>query len=104
MRIIITGKNLKVTPNMTKLTEKKLGSPITKVLPKLNQEIETAGLTVKQHSRWGYVIKFNLLLPKNYHIVAKSHQKTYILALTDLKEKVEKQIKRYMEKIKSTSV
>lgn len=97
MKILLTGVNMDIPDYMPQLVEKKLAHNLEKILTNVNQQTITADLIIEKHTRWGYVLKFTVLLPKKKRIFAKSHQKDFLLCLTDLREKLEHQIKKAYE-------
>jgi len=101
MRIKIIGDNLKITPRIRKLAAEKIGRGLEKHLPPLNQEIKTATMTITKRTRWGYKVNLDMRLPENYQIFAEEKQETLLTALVKLREALEKQIKKYKERLKA---
>jgi ribosomal subunit interface protein len=103
MRINILGNQIKINNNIRSLVAKKLGQKLEKHLPRLNEEIKTAGLHIKKHSRWGYKLKFNMRLPKDKHLFAETKKDNLATALVELRKKLIKQIKKYKQELNYSS-
>lgn len=100
MRIKIVTENLKLSPAIRKMVNQKIGRDLEKYLPQLNREIKTARVKLVRSPRWGYRATFNLWLPKKYSLYAESHQNTLRQTLTDLRDKLRRQVKKYQGELK----
>lgn len=99
MRIKLTTKDINNKERVEKLVEEKIAAGLDKLLTPFEEEIKTATITVVKKTDWGYEIRFNLVLPGGEGIFADSRSDKLIKALTQTREKAEKQIKKYREKI-----
>lgn len=94
MRITITTDNLELTNKEKELIIEKVGEGLVKFIPGLNPELATATVTVRRHSRWGYELHFDLWLPDKKHLFAKTRKEELIFALTDLRDKIRRQLEK----------
>ncbi len=101
MRIKLIGDNLEITDEIRQLIYNKLAEDLEKMLPELNQEIKTADMRLSKHSRWGYEVNFDLRLPEKEQLYAEVHKRSLKLAMTELREQLEGQIRKYREKLRS---
>jgi ribosomal subunit interface protein len=100
MRIKIIGDNIDINPRIRKLVIEKVGEGLEKYLPKFNQEIKTATVRIKKHSRWGYKINFDMWLPEKYHIYAEERKGRLLSTLVGLRDQLIRQIKEYKGRLK----
>lgn len=71
---------------------------LDKLLQNYNQEVKTAVVKVGRGTRWGWEVNFDLMLPGNHRIFADHKDENLVVTFTGLREKLEKQIKKYREK------
>jgi len=97
MNIKIDDNHLEISPEVKAVIIEKLSSKIDQLLPDLNNEIKTAFLHIqKDKKNKNYIAKFDMALPgqKNTFYAETCHHEL-ISAITDLREAIEKQIKKY---------
>ncbi len=82
---------------MKTLVDEKLGKRVLKLIPKLPKD-KVAQIRLKEGSRFGYKASFSMILPGNFKVFAETKAKTFMEAVSDLWEKVERQIKQFKEK------
>lgn len=81
------------------LIQKRLISKLKKYLTNFETHIQNAALTIRQGSRWGYNLRFNMSLPKNEKVFAEASGKTIEDALVPLRDKITKQLQKYRSKL-----
>lgn len=97
MNIQINGVNLIISLKIRKMINNKFVAKLDKLLPQFNNELKTAFLHIQREKKYKtYVAKFDMTLPglKNT-IHAESSHHDLEPAIVDLREAVEKQIKKY---------
>lgn len=99
MHFELIVKNTEPTERMKKLVEQKLGSDLEKHLVPITEDLKTATVTIEKDTRWGYTVSAKLVLPGDQHLFAQNKHEKVITAVTGVRDKLERQIKRY----KSTS-
>ncbi len=99
MRIKLTTKNIDNKERAEKLVKDKIAAGLDKLLAPFEEELKTATITVIKKTDWGYEVRFNLALPGGERIFADSRSDKLIKAVTQTREKAEKQIKKYRDKI-----
>lgn len=100
MRIKIIGDNLEITDEIRDLVSEKISRDLEKYLPELNKEIKTATMKISKLTRWGFRVNFDMRLPKNYQIFAEEKNETILSSLVSLREQLERQMKKYKQKIR----
>lgn len=101
MRIKIVTDDVEINDRILNIIQDKIDKGLEKYLPSLNEDIKKATVTIQKRSRWGYKIKFNMWLPKKEHIFAEEEGDDLLETFTRLREDLEKQLKKYREKLKS---
>lgn len=99
MLVNINSKDIKLTDRMRSLVNKKLGATVTKYLRGIPHD-KMAEVRLKKGSRFGYRISFSMLLPGNFKVFANAKAKTFFLAVTALREKIERQLLEFKGKRK----
>jgi ribosome-associated translation inhibitor RaiA len=86
---------------MTEIVEEKMAKPLERLLQKhFNEEIKEATLKVHEYERKGeYEVNFNMWLPGKEHIFAKKTADNFVGAITQLRESIEKELKKYREEL-----
>jgi ribosomal subunit interface protein len=98
MNIQIDDNRLEISPEIKAIIIDKLASKIDQLLPDLNNEIKTAFLNIKKDKKYkNYIVKFDMTLPGKNIIYGETCHHELISAITDLREAVEKQIKKYKQ-------
>jgi len=101
MIIKISGNNLKINKRIKKVVEKKLAKGLDKLLPEeLDRDLKKGVLVIEKHSRWGYKVSFEMKLPEHYQLYAQERKETITKTLVSLREKLQKQLKKYRENLK----
>lgn len=91
-----------MTPEMEEILREKIATHLERYVPdSLNDEIKTADMAISEHSRWGYVLNFDMRLPQKAHIFAEARNEVFEQAATELREKLEPQLKKYSESLRS---
>jgi len=97
MNIQIKGVNLIISLKIRKMINDKFVEKLDLLLPQFNNELKTAFLRIQRDKRYkDYDVKFDMTLPgqKNpFHAETKHHELE--AAIVDLREAVERQIKKY---------
>jgi ribosomal subunit interface protein len=94
MILQISTQNFELTEKIKELVNSKLSLKLDRLLKSINPELQAAKIHLKQYSL-GYLVKFEMSLPPRHQIFAQSQNEILTTALTELKEKIEKQILRY---------
>ena len=97
MNIQIKGVNLIISLKIRRMINDKFVTKLDLLIPKFNNELKTAVLRIQKDKRYkDFDVKFDMTLPgqKNtIHAETKHHELE--AAMVDLREAIEKQIKRY---------
>jgi ribosomal subunit interface protein len=97
MNIQINGINLIVSLQVRRMIQVKFVNKLDQLLPTLNNELKTAFLHIQKDKKYkNYTVSFDMTLPgqKNtFHAETVHHDLTP--AIIDLREAVERQIKKY---------
>jgi len=97
MNIIITGVNLIISLKIKAIIRTKFTNKLDQLLPQFNNELKTATLHIEKDKKYkNYTAKFDMSLPglKN-PIYAEVNHHELTSAIVDLREAVERQIKKY---------
>lgn len=101
MQIIINAENIELNDKIREYVDEKIGKELERLLGNIsNVESTKAIVTINKRSRWGYKIKFDMILPVKEHIFAEDINKDLLTCLTELREKIEIQLTKYRDKIK----
>ena len=97
MNVRITGANLIISLKIKRIIHSKFIKKLDQLLPQFNDELKTASLQIQKNKKYkNYTAQFDMTLPgqKNtLHAEVTHHELTS--AIVDLREAVEKQIKKY---------
>lgn len=97
MNIQIKGVNLIISLQIRKVINDKFVTKLDLLLPQFNNELKTAYLRIQKDKKYkDFSVQFDMALPgqKNaFHAETRHHE--LIPALIDLREAIEKQIKKY---------
>lgn len=97
MNIRIKGVNLIISFKVRRLINDKFVVKLDQLLPQFNNELKTAYLHLEKNKKYkNYIAKFDMTLPgqkNNFH--AETTHQDLTSAITDLREAIEKQIKKY---------
>jgi ribosomal subunit interface protein len=97
MNIRITGVNLIISFAIKRIIQTKFVNKLDELLPQFNDELKTATLHIEKDKKYkNFTAKFDMSLPglKN-PIFAQTTHHELTSAIVDLREAVEKQIKKY---------
>jgi ribosomal subunit interface protein len=97
MNIRITGVNLIISFSTKRIIRSKFTDKLDQLLPQFNDELKTANLHIEKDKKYkNYTAKFDMSLPglKN-PIFAQTTHHELTSAIVDLREAVERQIKKY---------
>ena len=97
MNIRIEGVNLIISLKVRRLINDKFVVKLDQLLPQFNNELKTASLHIEKNKKYkNYIAKFDMTLPgQKNSFYAETKHKDLISAITDLREAIEKQIKKY---------
>ncbi len=97
MNIRINGINLIISLKIRRTIQTKFVQKLDQLLPQFNNELKTASLIIQKDKKYkNYTAKFDMSLPglKNpLHAEVTHHELTS--AIVDLREAIERQIKKY---------
>ncbi len=100
MQLQITGNNYEINDYARNLVNKKLITPLNKLLASFQQDLKKAHVKIEQRTRWGYKTIFHLQLAgKSLHAEAVNEDLSQ--ALVNTREAMEKQIKKHMDKLRN---
>lgn len=102
MKYKLLGDNINIDDQMRELIRQKVLKPLDKLVVHFPQDMKE--VEIKLHKKTqpgepGFIVNFNMWLPGNEHIFAEKDGEEFAFVLTDLREAVEKQLKKYKEKI-----
>jgi len=101
MKIQVVAENFELGERVLDIIQDKLNEGLEKYLPSLDEDIKQAQVKIEKRTRWGYKVSFNMWLPRKEHIFAEETGEDLMTAIIKLREAVEKQLKKYLEEIKS---
>jgi len=101
MKIQIIGADLKINKRIKKLIQEKIAIGLEKHLQNFGKDIKTATVKIYKRTRWGYRVNFDMRLPGKENIFAKASHRYLPSAIIQLREKIERQIKKYKTQLKS---
>ncbi|MBD3208456.1 MAG: hypothetical protein GF370_03305 [Candidatus Nealsonbacteria bacterium] len=101
MKIQVVTENFELGERVLNIIQDKLNEGLEKYLPSFDEDIKQARVKIEKRTRWGYKVSFNMWLPRKEHIFAEETGEDLMAAVTKLREAAEKQIKKYLEEIKS---
>lgn len=104
MNIQIIGDNFNVSQNTRDIVEEKVGARLDKLLTKFAPEMKSALLHIEKDKFDTLLLNLDMNLPGKEHIFAKTSHKVLESGLIDLAEEVEKQIKKYKDKLANYSL
>jgi len=97
MNIRIEGVNLIISLKIRRLINDKFVVKLDQLLPQFNNELKTASLHIEKNKKYkNYIAKFDMTLPgqkNSFH--AEVEHPDLTSAITNLREAIEKQIKKY---------
>lgn len=97
MNIQIEGINLIISLKIRKMINDKFVAKLDQLIPQFNNELKTAILRIQKDKKYkDYTVQFDMALPgqKNaFHAETKHHELEP--AMVDLREAIERQIKKY---------
>lgn len=97
MNIQISGVNLIISLKLRKMINDKFVVKLDQLIPQFNNELKTAKLRIQKDKKYkDFLVQFDMLLPgqKNpFH--AENRHFELESAIVDLREAIEKQIKKY---------
>ncbi len=101
MKIDIKGTNMELTEAIKNYVSEKIGS-----LEKFHDNILEArvdiGLTTNHHQKGDiYRAEANLVVPQKHILRAESEKEDLYLAINDVKDDLQRQIKKYKEKMRN---
>ena len=97
MNIKINGVNLIISLKIKRIIRSKFVDKLDQLLPQFNDELKTASLHIEKDKKYkNYTAKFDMSLPgmKN-PIYAQTTHRELTSAIVDLREAIERQIKKY---------
>jgi ribosomal subunit interface protein len=97
MNIQVNGVNLIISLKVKKTINDKFVAKLDQLLPQFNNELKTAFLHIQKDKKYkNYTAKFDMALPGQKNtIYAETCHHDLTSAIIDLREAVEKQIKKY---------
>lgn len=107
MNLQINSNNgLEITDEIKDIIQKKFIDKIDLLLVHFNEEMKTADLHIEFDQRYKkYIVKFDMKLPgSDGQIFSETAHHDLIAAIIDLREQVEKQIKKYKAELANYSI
>lgn len=97
MNIRINGVNLIISFKIRKMIQNKFVNKLDLLLPQFNDELKTASLHIQRDKKYkDFTAKFDMSLPgKKNPVHAESKHDDLTSVIVDLREAVERQIKKY---------
>ena len=98
MNIEINGVNLKITPEIKDMVDKKLVRKLDQLLINFNEELKIGFLHLERDKYKHFKTKFDMSLPgKDGHLFAECNNIILVSAIVGMREQLEKQIKKYKQ-------
>lgn len=106
MNLQINSNGLNITSEVKDTIQKKFVEKIDLLLANFNEEMKTADLHIEFDQRYKkYIVKFDMKLPgSDGQIFSQTTHHDLIAAIIDLREQVEKQIKKYKAEFANYSI
>jgi ribosome-associated translation inhibitor RaiA len=101
MEIKLTIDGFDLTDEQAMIVRDKFEAKLDPLLEDYAPDVKTATMTIKKRSRWGYKMKFTMVLPGKEYIHADTVNDSLETGVVDLKNKIERQIKKYKSEIRS---
>lgn len=97
---------LEITQDMRDIIQKKFTDKLNLLLAHFNEEMKIADLNIEFDKRYKvYKLKFDMNLPGSHgQIFSETTHHDLVAAITDLREQIEKQIKKYKSELTNYSV
>lgn len=100
MQVKIIGENIEINKYIQNLISDKIATDLNKYLKNFSKDVKTATVKIVKRKDWGYKVDFEMWLPEKKQIFANAIHKDLSSAVVQLREKLERQIKKYKEKLK----
>jgi len=100
MNIIINEQKLKISERLRQKIQTKFEKGLEKLLSNYQNDLKVASLSVEKLARSGYQIKFDMNLP-GCPINIKDTHKVLIDGIVRTRNQAKRQIKKYLEKLRS---
>ena len=98
MNIEINGVNLDITPEIKDMVDKKLSHKLDQLLVNFSKESKMGFLHLEKDKYKHFHAKFDMALPgQDGHLFAKSENIELVSAIVNIREQLEKQIKKYKQ-------
>jgi ribosome-associated translation inhibitor RaiA len=104
MNIQIIGDNYDVSASTKLLVDQKVGQHLEKLLAKFAPDMKTALIHITKDKFDNLNLNFDMNLPGKEHIFAKTSHKILESGLIDLAQEVERQLKKYKDKLVNYSL
>ncbi|MBD3363522.1 hypothetical protein GF362_07440 [Candidatus Dojkabacteria bacterium] len=100
MKITINPKNFDLDEKTKQLVNDRLAEGLDHLLRDFDPNLLNATVKIEQFQRHGYQVNFSMSLPGNKQIFAKEEDDKLSLALSKLREDVERQLETITGKLK----
>jgi ribosomal subunit interface protein len=98
MNIEINGVNLKISATVKAIVNNNLAKKLDQLLVRFEKEFKVGFLHLEKDKYKHFKAKFDISLPgQDGHLFAKSEHIDLISAIVDIREQLEKQIKKYKQ-------
>jgi len=101
MEINLVVNDFDLTTEQAKTIRDKFEAKLDRLISNYAPDVKEATMTITKRTRWGYKLKFTMTLPKNEYIHADAVSDSFETGLVDLREKIESQIKKYKDEIRT---
>lgn len=102
MQVQLIGSNYEIDDKTRAMVDEVLVQKLDKLLQDMNEDMKHAAIKIeKSNENQEYTVDFDLWLPGKHHVFAQKHNYELSTAFVHLREAVEQQIEKFMEKIKS---
>lgn len=98
MKLQISASDLPLSGTVENVVVKHLRDDLAKYLKKYDDLV--ADVLVKKRSRWGYKVKFDMMLPGNHHVFCEEVHDDFVAAVCACRDEVKRQLLRIKEKNK----
>lgn len=97
--------NLEITDEIKEIIQKKFTDKIDLLLAHFNEEMKLSDLNIEFDKRYKiYKVKFDMNLPGPGQIFSESSHHDLIAAIIDLREQIERQIKKYKAELTNYTI
>ena len=103
MQIELLADEIAIDKKLRALVEERLIPKIDKLLSDFPQDEKLATIRIHKRSRFGFKLSFSMILPKKEHIFAETRNERLTAGVVELRQKVLRQVKEYLDKLRDST-